>query len=81
MVLTIKRSNGELLTQSSSSAAKYLNCEIKVMDGPHAGEFFYPKLTVEGPEPGHETATGITLGSHDFCCSAANSWSPLRAAF
>jgi hypothetical protein len=61
MLIRIKRSpDGDILTPSSSSEALYLNCEIRVMGGPFKGEAFYPKLTVEGPEPGHEAAKQIS---------------------
>jgi hypothetical protein len=60
MQIRIKRApDGDILTPSNSSDARYLNCEITLVDGPHKGAKAFPKLVVEGSS---ETAKSISLG-------------------
>ena len=61
MLLRVKRGpDGGILTPSSASDGRYLNCEIKVTDGPFKGNGFFPRWTVEGPEAGHQQAKEIS---------------------
>jgi hypothetical protein len=39
------------------------------------------KVRVKHAQDARNGASDFTLGYHDFCCSGANSWSPLSAAF
>jgi hypothetical protein len=60
MLIRVKRDNGEILTQSGSSDAKYLNCEIALMEGPHKGVKIFARLVVEGSNDGAKTAQSIS---------------------
>jgi hypothetical protein len=60
MLIRIKRGpDGDILTPSNSSDARYLNCEVTFTDGPHKGAKAFPKLVVEGSS---EIAKSISLG-------------------
>jgi hypothetical protein len=62
MLIRVRRDNGDILTQSSSSDAKYLNCEILIADGPHKGAKIFARLVVEGSSDGAKTAQAISYG-------------------
>jgi hypothetical protein len=64
MLIRIKRdqATNDVLTQSASSDARYLNAEITLADGPHKGAKIFARLVVEGSSDGAKTATSISLG-------------------
>jgi hypothetical protein len=64
MLIRVKRDqgSGDILTQSGSSDARYLNCEITITDGPHKGAKIFVRLVVEGSSDGAKTAQAISFG-------------------
>jgi hypothetical protein len=64
MLIRVKRDHGsgDILTQSGSSDARYLNCEITITDGPHKGAKIFVRLVVEGSNDGAKTAQAISFG-------------------
>ena len=72
MLIRVKRDpeSGEILTQSGSSDARYLNCEIALTDGPHKGGRIFARYVVEGSSDGAKTAQKI---SYDMLGSVARS--------
>jgi hypothetical protein len=64
MLLRVKRdpASGDFLTQSGSSDARYLNCEITITNGQHKGSKIVVRLVVEGSSAGAMTAQSISYG-------------------
>jgi hypothetical protein len=63
MILRVKRGpDGDILTPSQNSDARYLNCAITIIDGPYAGSKAFPRLVVEGSSDGAQTAKDISHG-------------------
>jgi hypothetical protein len=60
MLIRVKRDNDGILTQSGSSDAKYLNCEIAITEGPHKGAKIFARLVVEGSSDGAKKAQSIS---------------------
>jgi hypothetical protein len=61
MLLRVKRgTDGDILTSSGSSDARYVNGEVTFTDGPHKGAKAFPRLVVEGSSDGAQTAKAIS---------------------